>query len=52
MFRQMLPGALPPDSDDDVEFGGFAPELMEIGVENVFGRLWTREGSVAAIAAW
>ncbi len=43
MFRQMLPGTLP-DSDDDVEFGGFAPELMEIGVESVFGRLWTREG--------
>jgi 4-carboxymuconolactone decarboxylase len=37
----MLPGTLP---DGDVEFGGFAPELMEIGVESVFGRLWTREG--------
>jgi len=39
----MLPGTLP-DSDEDVEFGGFAPELMEIGVESVFGKLWTREG--------
>ena len=41
VFREMLPGTLP---DGDVEFGGFAPELMEIGVESVFGRLWTREG--------
>jgi len=38
----MLPGVLP---DGDVDFGGgFAPELMDIGVENVFGRLWAREG--------
>jgi 4-carboxymuconolactone decarboxylase len=41
VFREMLPGTLP---DGDVEFGGFAPELMEIGVESVFGKLWTREG--------
>ncbi len=43
MFREMLPGTLP---DGDVDFGGgFAPpELMDIGVESVFGRLWTREG--------
>ena len=41
VFREMLPGTLP---DGDVEFGGFAPELMDIGVESVFGRLWTREG--------
>ena len=44
VFREMLPGVLP---DGDVDFGadgGFAPELMDIGVESVFGRLWTREG--------
>ncbi|WP_432246417.1 carboxymuconolactone decarboxylase family protein [Mycolicibacterium sp. ELW1] len=42
VFREMLPGTLP---DGDVDFGGgFAPELMDIGVESVFGRLWTREG--------
>jgi len=43
VFRELLPGVLP---DGDVDFGsdGFAPELMEIGLENVFGRLWTREG--------
>ncbi len=42
VFRELLPGVLPDDRDD---FNlGFAPELMEIGVESVFGRLWTREG--------
>ena len=42
VFRELLPGVLP---DGDVDFGGgFAPELMEIGLENVFGKLWTREG--------
>ena len=42
VFRELLPGVLP-DGDVDVS-GGFAPELMDIGLENVFGRLWTREG--------
>ena len=42
VFREMLPGVLP---DGDVDFGGgIAPELMDIGIENIFGRLWTREG--------
>lgn len=42
VFREMMPGVLP---DGDVSFGdGFANELMEIGVEGIFGRLWTREG--------
>ncbi|MEZ0051333.1 4-carboxymuconolactone decarboxylase [Mycobacterium sp. MAA66] len=42
VFREMLPGVLP---DGDVDFGGgFAPELMDIGVESIFGRLWSREG--------
>ena len=42
VFREMLPGVLP---DGDVDFGGgFAPELMDIGIENIFGRLWTRDG--------
>jgi len=31
--------------DGEVTFEtGFAPELMDIGVESVFGRLWTRPG--------
>lgn len=42
VFREMLPGLLP---DGDVDFHhGFAPELMDIGVEGIFGRLWSREG--------
>ncbi|WP_059016555.1 carboxymuconolactone decarboxylase family protein [Mycobacterium sp. M26] len=42
VFREMLPGVLP---DGEVSFGdGFANELMEIGVEGIFGRLWTRDG--------
>jgi 4-carboxymuconolactone decarboxylase len=45
VFRELLPGVLPDVPNDQVDFGdGFAPELMEIGLENVFGRLWTREG--------
>jgi 4-carboxymuconolactone decarboxylase len=42
VFRELLPGVLP-DGDVDVS-AGFAPELMDIGLENVFGKLWTREG--------
>lgn len=46
VFRELLPGVLPDGSNDEVDFGagGFAPELMDIGVESVFGRLWTRDG--------
>jgi 4-carboxymuconolactone decarboxylase len=43
VFREMLPGVLP-DGDVDFSADGFAPELLDIGVESVFGRLWTREG--------
>lgn len=42
VLREMLPGTVP---DGEVDFtGGFAGEFMDIGLENVFGRLWTREG--------
>jgi 4-carboxymuconolactone decarboxylase len=42
VFRELLPGVVP---DGDVDFGdGFAPELLDIGLENAFGKLWTREG--------
>ena len=45
VFRELLPGILPDGPNDQVDFGsdGFAPELMDIGVETVFGKLWTRE---------
>lgn len=45
VFRELLPGVLPDVPDDQVDFGGgFAPELMDIGIESIFGKLWTREG--------
>lgn len=46
VFREMLPGVLPNDvPNDKISFGdGFASELMEIGIEGIFGRLWTRPG--------
>jgi 4-carboxymuconolactone decarboxylase len=44
VFRELLPGSIP-DDDGDVDFSsGFAPELMDLGVESVFGRLWARDG--------
>jgi 4-carboxymuconolactone decarboxylase len=47
VMREMLPGLIPDDlPNDQVDFGssGFAGELMDIGLEGIFGRLWTREG--------
>jgi 4-carboxymuconolactone decarboxylase len=47
VMREMLPGLLPDEvPNDKVDFGsdGFAGELMDLGLEGVFGRLWTREG--------
>ena len=44
VFRELLPGVIP-DDDAEVDFGhGFAPELMDIGIEGIFGRLWARDG--------
>ena len=42
VFRELLPGALP-DGDFDLRDGKFGDELPEIGIDNIFGRLWTRE---------
>lgn len=47
VMREMLPGLIPDDlPNEQVDFGssGFAGELMDIGLEGIFGRLWTREG--------
>jgi 4-carboxymuconolactone decarboxylase len=45
VFRELLPGVLPDVDDDEVDFGGgFAPELIDIGIESIFGKLWTRPG--------
>jgi len=44
VFRELLPGVLP-EGDVELRGGGqFGDELLEIGMENVFGRLWGREG--------
>lgn len=44
VFRELVPGAIA-DDDTEVDFGdGFAPDLMDIGIESIFGRLWTRDG--------
>jgi 4-carboxymuconolactone decarboxylase len=43
VFRELLPGILSDDATD-LPRGGFADELFEISVDNVFGRLWGRPG--------
>ena len=40
VFGELLPGVEPALGGD----GGFGDELLEIGIDNVFGRLWAREG--------
>jgi len=44
VVRELLPGALPDGDDVEVPKEGFAPELLELSIDNVFGRLWGREG--------
>ena len=39
MLRELLPG-----TDVALRDGKFGDELIEIGVDNVFGRLWARDG--------
>jgi 4-carboxymuconolactone decarboxylase len=42
VFRELMPGLLP---DGEVNLGsGYSSELFELSLENVFGRLWGREG--------
>jgi 4-carboxymuconolactone decarboxylase len=43
VLRELLPGLIP-DDGSDLPRGGFANELLEIGLDNVFGRLWGRDG--------
>lgn len=43
VFRELLPGVLPDDVTDTRD-GSFGDELLELGLDNVFGRLWTRDG--------
>jgi 4-carboxymuconolactone decarboxylase len=39
VFRELLPGA-----GVNLRDGTFGDELLKIGIDNVFGRLWGREG--------
>lgn len=39
VFRELLPGVEP-----NLRDGKFGDELLEIGIDNIFGRLWTRDG--------
>jgi 4-carboxymuconolactone decarboxylase len=41
VFRELLPGTV---LGDELRDGKFGDELLEIGIDNVFGRLWAREG--------
>lgn len=43
VFRELMPGVLP-DRNPNLPKGGFAEDLFEIAVDNVFGRLWGRDG--------
>ncbi len=41
VFRELLPGA---ELGESLRDGKFGDELLEIGIDNVFGRLCAREG--------
>jgi len=43
VFRELLPGVLP-DGPLAVRDGSFDDEILEIAMDNVFGRLWTQDG--------
>ena len=43
VFREMLPGVLP-DGDVEIPEGSFGREMLPLAMDNVFGRLWTRDG--------
>lgn len=42
-FRELLPGVLP-DGDAELPTDGFGGEMLGLALDNVFGRLWTRDG--------
>jgi 4-carboxymuconolactone decarboxylase len=43
VFRALMPGIMP-DDIKSLRDGGFAQELGELSLDNVFGSLWTRPG--------
>ncbi|MCV7164782.1 carboxymuconolactone decarboxylase family protein [Mycobacterium stomatepiae] len=43
LFKDMLPGLIPDDATS-LRDDGVAGELLELGLDHVFGSLWTRPG--------
>ncbi|MET3424593.1 4-carboxymuconolactone decarboxylase [Actinoplanes tereljensis] len=43
-MRAALPGVFPDGDDLDLNDGGFAGELVDIGLTSVWGSLWARPG--------
>jgi 4-carboxymuconolactone decarboxylase len=43
VFRELLPGVLP-DGEFELPTDSFGGEMLGLAMDNVFGRLWTREG--------
>jgi 4-carboxymuconolactone decarboxylase len=43
VFKEMLPGLVPDDATT-LRDNGIGGELMELGLDHVFGALWTRPG--------
>ena len=43
VFKEMLPGLIPDDATT-LRDDGVAGELLELGLDHVFGSLWTRPG--------
>jgi 4-carboxymuconolactone decarboxylase len=43
VFKDMLPGLIPDDATT-LRDDGIAGELLELGLDHVFGALWTRPG--------
>lgn len=43
VFRELLPGVLP-DGDVELPTDSFGGEMLGLAMDNVFGRLWTRDG--------
>ncbi|MGE2720238.1 carboxymuconolactone decarboxylase family protein [Mycolicibacterium celeriflavum] len=43
VFRELLPGVLP-EGDVEPPTGSFGGEMLGLAMDNVFGRLWTRDG--------
>jgi 4-carboxymuconolactone decarboxylase len=43
VLRELLPGSFA-EGEEFTKDGRFGEDLLEIGIDNIFGRLWTREG--------